>query len=118
MSYINTKCRKSYDFFAPEQNSGDRSQSIVFPIAVTREVSTDNKVVHDCNPTLIAVAPSTADITITVTTKVQAGSLLIVKNTSAAKKATTGGVDCAFGKVTTLMYDGNGYIKVGESAVV
>lgn len=117
MSYLNMKSRRSFTFFAPYTEEGDRSVQVVFPIAVNRTVSTDNKVVHDCNPTLIAVAP-TADITIAVTTNVQAGSFLIVKNTSADKKATVGGVDCAFGVTTTLMYDGNAYISVGSSTNV
>ena len=105
MSYINSKNRKSYDFFAPDQSGGDRSQTIVFPIAVDRGAVSDNKVVHDCNPQIVSAAPSAA-ATVTVTTKVQIGSLLIVKNTGTAA-ATVGGVSCANAKVTTLLWDGN-----------
>ena len=114
-SYLNMKSRRSFTFFAPYTEEGDRNIQVVFPIAVDRGAVADNKVLHDCNPQIVSTAPSAA-ATVTVTTKVQIGSLLIVKNTGTAA-ATVGGVSCANAKVTTLLWDGNAYAKLGESSI-
>jgi hypothetical protein len=116
MSWLNTKTGRSYDFFAPEAYEGERLTVIPFPIPVGKAVSDDGKVTHDANPALVAVAPAEA-ATIDVTTKAPAGSLLIVTNTGSAN-ATVGGVSCAFGEVTTLLYDGNGYASIGSTSII
>lgn len=115
MSYLNMKSRRSFDFFAPYSEEGDRCVSIPFPIAVTRKPE-GVKLVHDCNPQLVEFATGTAATTFEVDTQVQAGSLLIIKNASAAAQ-TIGAAACAAGKVTTLMYDGNAYISIGTSTI-
>ncbi|WP_042369729.1 hypothetical protein [Bacteroides neonati] len=114
MSYINMKSRRSFDFFAPYNEEGERCVTTVFPIAIKREV-VDNKLVHDCNPTLAEVNSATA-VTVQVEITVQPGTMLILTNRGAGA-ATVKGVACDGKKVTTLMWDGNGYIKLGESAI-
>jgi hypothetical protein len=115
MSWLNTKTGRSYDFFAPEAYKGGRLTVAPFPIPVDKTVDADGKVTHDANPALVAVAPAAAT-TVEVETKAPAGSLLIVTNTGSAA-ATVGGVACAFGKVTTLLYDGNGYVSIGATTI-
>lgn len=115
MSYLNMKSRRSFDFYAPYSEEGERCVSIPFPIAVTREPD-GTKLVHDCNPQIVEFATGTAATTFTVDTQVQAGSLLIIRNASAAAQ-TIGAAACAATKVTTLMYDGNAYISIGTSAI-
>lgn len=114
MNWINMITRRSYGFFAPESLEGDRVVETVFPIAVTREV-VDGEVVHDCAPTLVSVAPAGA-LAVTVETKVQPGTMMIVKNTGAGA-ATVGGVACAGDYVTTIMWDGNAYVEVAKSTI-
>lgn len=114
MSYINMQSRRSFDFFAPYNEEGERVVTIPFPVAVKREVS-ETGIVHNANPALVTVAP-TAEKTIDVETKVQAGSLLIVRNEGSAV-ATVGGANCAASKVTTLMWDGNAYVELANSAI-
>ena len=106
--------RRSYGFFAPESLEGERVVETVFPVAVTREV-VDGEVVHDCAPALVNVAPAEA-LAITVETKVQPGTMMIVKNTGVAA-ATVSGVACAGDYVTTIMWDGNAYVEVAKSAI-
>lgn len=108
------KSRRSFDFFAPYNEEGERVVTIPFPIAVKREVS-EIGIVHDANPVLVAVSP-TAEKTIDVETMVQPGSLMIVRNEGTAV-ATIGGVNCAASKVTTLMFDGNAYVELASSEI-
>ena len=115
MSWINMKSRRSFNFSAPYNEEGERVVTIPFPVAVKRQVE-GNVVIHDANPVLTSVSPASATA-IDVETKVQAGSVLIVKNTGSAA-ATLKGVACAAGKVTTLLYDGNAYVSIGASAIV
>lgn len=114
MSYINMKSRRSFDFYAPYNEEGERIVMVPFPIAVKREVS-ETGIMHDANPAMITVAPTAAE-TIDVETKVQAGSLLIIRNEGTAV-STVGGVNCAASKVTTLMWDGNAYVELANSAI-
>ncbi len=114
MSYINMGSRRSFDFYAPYNEEGERVITIPFPVAVKREVS-EAGIVHDANPALVEVAP-TAEKTIDVETKVQAGSLMIVRNGGTAV-ATVGGANCAASKVTTLMWDGNAYVELATSSI-
>lgn len=114
MSYINMKSRRSFDFYAPYNEEGERLVTIPFPVAVKREVS-ENGIVHDANPVLVSVTPSEAE-TVDVETQVQPGSLLIVRNEGTAV-STVGGVNCAASKVTTLMWDGNAYVELANSAI-
>ena len=114
MSYINMKSRRSFDFYAPYNEEGERLVTIPFPVAVDRKVE-KNGSVHDANPALVTVSPATTE-TIDVETKVQPGSLLIVRNEGAAV-ATVGGANCAQKKVTTLMWDGNAYAELATSAI-
>ena len=104
------KSRRSFDFFAPYTEEGDRCVQIPFPVAVTRKPE-DKSLVHDCNPQIVDIAAGTAATTFTLDTQVQAGSLLIVN------AQTIGEVACAASKVTTLMYDGNAYISIGTSDI-
>lgn len=115
MSWINMKARRSYDFVAPYTEEGERCETVVFPIAVKRSVE-NSKIVHDCNPQIVEIASDAAEATISVDTMVQAGSLMIVHNAS-AKAQTFESVACAAGKVTTLMFDGNGYISIGTTDI-
>lgn len=114
MSYINMKSRRSFDFYAPYNEEGERVVIIPFPVAVKREV-TETGIVHDANPALVTVAPA-AEKTIDVETLVQPGSLLIVRNEGTAV-ATVGGTNCAASKVTTLMWDGNAYVELANSEI-
>lgn len=114
MSYINMKSRRSFDFYAPYNEEGERVVTVPFPIAVKREVS-ETGIVHDANPALVTVAPA-EDATIDVETLVQPGSLLIVRN-EGAKVATVGGANCVASKVTTLMWDGNAYVELANSTI-
>lgn len=114
MSYINMKSRRSFDFYAPYNEEGERVVTIPFPVAVKREVF-DTGIVHDANPALVTVAP-TAEKTIDVETLVQPGSLLIVRNEGTAV-ATVGTANCAASKVTTLMWDGNAYVELANSTI-
>lgn len=114
MSYMNMKSRRSFNFYAPYNEEGERVVTIPFPVAVNREV-TETGIVHDANPALVTVAP-TAEKTIDVETVVQPGSLLIVRNEGTAV-ATVGGTNCAASKVTTLMWDGNAYAELANSAI-
>lgn len=114
MSYINTKSRRSFDFYAPYNEEGERVVRIPFPVAVNREV-TDNGITHDVNPALVTVKPASAE-TIEVETLVQPGSLMIVRN-EGAEIAKIGGADCEGGKVSTLLFDGNGYVKLASSDI-
>lgn len=115
MSYINMKSRRSFDFYAPYNEEGERCVTIPFPVAVRRSPEGKN-LTHECNPQLVDVEAGTAATTFTVDTKVQAGSLMIIRNASADAQ-TFGVVACAAGKVTTLMYDGNAYISIGTSDI-
>jgi hypothetical protein len=117
MSYLNTKTGRSYDFFAPEAYEGERLTRIPFPIPVKREVDAGGEVTHDASPALVSVAPTAAALTVNVTTDVQPGSLMIVTN-AGSKVATVGGAACAAGEVTTLLYDGNGYLALGSTETV
>lgn len=114
MSYINMKSRRSFDFYAPYNEEGERVVTVPFPVAVTREVS-ETGIVHDANPALVTVAP-VAEKTIDVETVVQPGSLLIVRNEGTAV-ATVGGANCAASKVTSLMWDGNAYVELATSSI-
>lgn len=114
MSYINMKSRRSFDFYAPYNEEGERVVTIPFPVAVKREVS-ETGIVHDANPALVTVAP-VAEKTIDVETKVQAGALMIVRNEGTAV-ATVGGANCAASKITTLMWDGNAYVELANSTI-
>lgn len=116
MSYINMKSRRSFDFYAPYNEEGERVVTIPFPVAVKREVSAETGIVHDANPALVTVAP-TAEKTIDVETQVQPGSLLIVRNEGTAV-ATVGTANCSASKVTTLMWDGNAYVELANSSIV
>lgn len=109
------KSRRSFDFVAPYTEEGDRCVQIPFPVAVTRKPE-GKALVHDCNPQVVDIEVATEATTFTLDTQVQAGSLLIIKNASAAAQ-TIGDVACAASKVTTLMYDGNAYISIGTSAI-
>lgn len=104
------KSRRSFDFFAPYNEEGERVVTVPFPVAVRREVTEDH-VAHDANPLIITVSPG-AEAAVDVDVKVQPGSLLIVRNTGGAT-ATVAGQECPGGKTTTLMYDGDGYILIG-----
>lgn len=114
MSYVNMKSRRSFDFYAPYNEEGERLVTVPFPVAVERKVE-ESDIVHDANPALVTVAPAAAE-TIEVETKVQAGSLLIVRNEGTAV-ATVGGANCAASKVTTLMWDGNAYAELATSGI-
>ena len=114
MSYINMQSRRSFDFYAPYNEEGERLVTIPFPVAVERKVE-ETGIVHDANPALVTVTPAAAE-TIEVETKVQAGSLLVVRNEGTAV-ATVGGANCAASKVTTLMWDGNAYVELGSSEI-
>lgn len=114
MSWINMRSRRSFDFTAPYNEEGDRCITVPFPVAITREVM-EGKIVHDANPTLVENEVK-AEAVIQVETQVQAGTMLIFKNIGTAA-ATIGEVECAGGYVTTLMYDGNGYIKIGTTEI-
>lgn len=114
MSWINMKSRRSFDFFAPYNEEGERVVTIPFPVAVQREV-TETGIVHDANPAIVTVSPTTEE-EIDVETKVQAGSLMIVRNEGAAA-AVVGAVPCAAAKVTTLMYDGNAYVSLASTEI-
>lgn len=116
MSYINTKSNRTFDFFAPFTEEGDRVQRIPFPIAVKRAVEGTN-LVHDCNPQLVEFPSGTAAGTITVDTQVQPGSLLIVRNEDGTNAQTVGGATCAKHSVTTLLWDGAGYITIGSTSL-
>lgn len=109
------KSRRSFDFFAPYTEEGDRCVQIPFPVAVTRKAE-GKSLVHDCNPQIVDVAAETAATTFELDTRVQAGSLLVIRNAS-ANAQTIGKVACAASKVTTLMYDGNAYISIGTSTI-
>lgn len=115
MSWINMKSRRSFDFYAPYNEEGERVVAIPFPVAVNREVS-ETGIVHDANPELVTVTPAAAE-GIDVETKVQAGSLLIVRNEGVGV-ATVGDIDCAPAEVTSLMWDGNAYVKLAASTIV
>ncbi len=114
MSYINMQSRRSFDFYAPYNEEGERLVTIPFPVAVERKVE-ETGIVHDANPALVTVTPAAVE-TIEVETKVQAGSLLVVRNEGTAV-ATVGGANCAASKVTTLMWDGNAYVELGSSEI-
>ena len=115
MSYINMKSRRSFDFFAPYTEEGDRCVQIPFPVAVTRKAE-GKSLLHDCNPQIVDIAAETAATTFELDTRVQAGSLLVIRNAS-TNAQTIGKVACAASKVTTLMYDGNAYISIGTSTI-
>lgn len=106
--------RRSFDFYAPYNEEGERLVTIPFPVAVERKVE-ETGIVHDANPALVTVTPAAAE-TIEVETKVQVGSLLVVRNEGTAV-ATVGGANCAASKVTTLMWDGNAYVELGSSEI-
>ena len=115
MSYLNMKSRRNFDFYAPYNEEGERCERIPFPIAIKREPE-GTKLVHDCNPQLVEFAAGTAATTFTVDTQVQPGSMMIVTNRS-DKAQTIGAAVCAATKVTTLMWDGNDYVSLAESAI-
>jgi hypothetical protein len=108
------KSRRSFNFFAPYNEEGERVISVPFPFPVARTVEND-EIVHDVNPAMVTVAPAAA-ADISVDTKVQPGALLIVRNLGTAA-ATVGGAECEEDKVTTLLYDGNGYAVIGTTDV-
>jgi hypothetical protein len=114
MSWINMKSRRSFDFTAPYSEEGERLVTVPFPVAVRRE-AVDGEIVHDANPALVTVSPSAA-LTLTVEPSVQPGSLLVIRNEGTAG-ATVAGVACVVEKVTTLMYDGNGYVSIGNTTI-
>lgn len=114
MSYINMQSRRSFDFYAPYNEEGERVVTIPFPVAVKREVS-ETGIVHDANPALVTVAP-TAEKTIDVETLVQPGAFLIIRNEGTAV-ATIGTANCPALKVTTLMWDGNAYVELANSTI-
>lgn len=114
MSYINMKSRRSFDFSAPYSEEGGRCITVVFPVAIKRDI-VDNKLVHDCSPTLAEVNSAEA-VAVGVETTVQPGAMLIITNRGTGA-ATVGGVECAGSYVTTLMWDGNGYLKLGATQI-
>lgn len=93
---------------------GERLVTIPFPVAVERKVE-ETGIVHDANPALVTVTPASEE-TINVETKVQAGSLLIIRNEGTGV-ATVGGANCAASKVTTLIWDGNAYVEIATSDI-
>lgn len=117
MSYINTKSNRSYDFFAPYSEEGERCQRIPFPIAVNCQPEDDTHIKHECNPQVMTFGADATAGTFEVETLVQAGSMMIVRNESASNAQTIAGVACKAGSVTTLMWDGNAYIAVGETTI-
>ena len=48
------KSRRSFDFFAPYTEEGDRCVQIPFPVAVTRKTE-GKSLVHDCNPQIVDI---------------------------------------------------------------
>lgn len=114
MSYVNMKSRRSFDFYAPYNEEGERLVTIPFPVAVERKVE-ETGIVHDANPALVTVTPASEE-TINVETKVQAGSLLIIRNEGTGV-ATVGGANCEASKVTTLIWDGNAYVEIATSDI-
>ena len=68
MSYINMKSRRSFDFFAPYTEEGDRCVQIPFPVAVTRKTE-GKSLVHDCNPQIVDIAAETAATTFELDTR-------------------------------------------------
>ena len=117
MSYLNTKSNRVFDFMAPYTEEGEKVQRIVFPIAVTRKPEDSTHIKHDCNPQIMDFASGSSAGTFQVDTQVQAGSLMVVINRAASNVQTIGGVACAANKVSTLMWNGLAYFKLGESAI-
>lgn len=117
MSYINTKSNRTFDFYAPYTEEGDRVQRIPFPVAASRKPADTTHITHDCNPQLMAFGSDATAGTFTVDTQVQPGALLIVRNEHATVAQSIGGVSCAAKKVTTLMWDGNAYVSIANSAI-
>lgn len=117
MSYINTKSNRTFDFYAPYTEEGERVQRIPFPVAASRKPVDSTHITHDCNPQLMTFGSDASAGTFTVDTQVQAGSLLIVRNEHASNAQSIGGVSCAANKVTTLLWDGNEYVSIGASAI-
>lgn len=116
MSYINTQSNRTFDFFAPYTEEGERVQRIPFPIAVRRATDAGS-LVHDCNPQLLDLPEGTEEKTVAVETRVQAGSLLIVRNEDPSADCTVGGATCTKQSVTTLLWDGAGYIVLGNTSL-
>lgn len=117
MSYINTKSNRTFDFFAPYTEEGDKVQRIPFPVAASRKPTDATHITHDCNPQLMTFGSDASAGTFTVDTQVQAGSLLIVRNEHASNAQSIGGVSCAANKVTTLLWDGQAYVSIGTSTI-
>ena len=61
------KSRRSFDFYAPYNEEGERLVTIPFPVAVERKVE-ETGIVHDANPALVTVTPALEE-TIDVETK-------------------------------------------------
>lgn len=119
MSYLDLTTYKSYNFVAPRNPNDPDITLVPFPVASVKTLDPAAPVAAiDGNPTVLDTGGLTADATLTpeVSPAVQPGSLVIVRNGSAFV-ATLGGVDCAAGTVTTLLYDGNGYIELGSTTI-
>lgn len=112
--WLNNQTGKSYNFSAPTNERDKQINEIPFPIATPAII--EGNVLHHCgNPTTAKIEP-TEPVTYSVEMAegVQPGSLLIIENGGAAT-ATVGGVACVEAKVTTLLFDGNGFISLGTS---
>lgn len=112
--YINNDTSKSYNFVAPA-NPGDPAVSeIPFPVA-TPAIVEGQTVRHVGNPSVFKTEPAAAiTYSVEIGAGVQPGACLMVDNTGTAA-ATVGGAECAPGKVTTLLYDGNGFVTLGTT---
>ena len=109
------KSRRSFTFFAPYNEEGERVIEVPFPVPVKRAV-VDGGLTHDANPAIVNISPA-EDTAIDVDAKAPAGALIIVKNEGEAK-ATLAGAECLAGETSVLMHAGEGaYIKLYPAAV-
>lgn len=117
MSYLNSKSYRTFDFFAPYTEEGERCQWIPFPIAVNRKPVDESNIIHDTNPQVMTFGSDASAGSYTVTTEVQPGALLIVNNEHTSNKQTIGGVECAASDSTVLMWTGKKYVQISNAGV-
>lgn len=112
--WLNNQTGKSYNFSAPTNEKDKQINEIPFPIA-TPAIIEGNTLHHCGNPTVAKVEPTAAQTySVEVDEGVQPGSILIVENGGTAA-VTVSGVACAVAKITTLLFDGNGFISLGTT---
>lgn len=116
MSYLNSKSYRTYDFFAPYSEKGDKVTRIPFPVAIDREPVDSTNITHDCSPQVMTFGSDASAGTYSVKTEVQPGSILIINNEHSSNAQTVADISCKANDSTVLMWTGKKYVQISTPA--